>query len=71
MSAIGVEEAAAVRAQFLNDFLRSNRPLGDGLLRDGVHHRLSLGVNNRLAVGPTFCTCMGSTSFTVSYGFRF
>ena len=51
MSAVGVEEAAAVGAEFLDDLLRGHRTLRDGLRGDRVHHRLAVGVHRGLAVG--------------------
>ena len=51
MGAVGVEESAAVRAQHLDRFLRSNRTLGDGLVGHGIHHRLAIRPNHRFAVG--------------------
>ena len=42
MGGIGVEEAAAIGAQHLDDFLRGDRPLGDHLL--GAFERRRLGV---------------------------
>ena len=50
MGTVGIEEAAAIRAPFLNDLLRSNRPLRDRLGRDGVHYRLTVCVHNWFAV---------------------
>ena len=51
MRAVGVEEAAAVGAEFLDDLLRGHRALRDGLRGDRVHHRLAAGIDRRLAVG--------------------
>ena len=48
--AVGVEETAAVGAELLDDFLRSDRALRDGLVGHGVHDRLALRVHHRLAV---------------------
>src|SRR5215510_15116522 len=42
--AVGVEEAAAVRAPLLDEFLRSDRPLSDLLLGYGLSRRLAVGV---------------------------
>src|SRR5208282_3643216 len=53
MGTVGVEESAAVRAQHLDRLLRSNRPLRDGLVGHGVHHRFAIRPNHRLAVGPS------------------
>jgi hypothetical protein len=54
MGRVGVEEAAAVGAQHLDGFLRSNRAHGQGLLGGfGVFHdRVALVIFQRLAVGP-------------------
>ena len=51
---VGVEEAAAVGAEHLDGLLRGDRAHGQRLRRGpGVfHHRLALGVLQRLAVGP-------------------
>ena len=51
MRAVGVEEAAAVGAVFLDDLLRCDRALRDGLRRNGVHHRLAAGIDRGLAIG--------------------
>ena len=59
MSAIRVEETTAVRAPLLDDFLRGNRTLRDGLFTDGF--------GRWFAVSTGYLrTCRGSTSFTVS-----
>ena len=51
MRAVGVEEAAAVGAELLDDLLRGHRSLRDRLRGDRIHHRLAAGVNRRLAIG--------------------
>src|SRR5581483_350143 len=50
MRAVGVEETTAIGAEFLNDLLRRNRALRDGLLSYCVGHRLTLVVDERLAI---------------------
>ena len=52
MRAVGVEESAAVGAEFLDDLLRSHRTLRDGLLGDGVHYRLAVGIEAGLPSAP-------------------
>ena len=42
MGAIGVEESAAVGAEFLDYFLRSHRPLRDDLLSHGLRSRFAV-----------------------------
>src|SRR5579872_1216530 len=48
--AIGIEKAAAVGPPLLDEFLRSHWSLSDSLLSDGVHHRLALCIDHRLAI---------------------
>ena len=43
MRAIGVERAAAVGAEFLDGFLRGNRPLRDHLIGHGLRRGLAVG----------------------------
>src|ERR1700680_459861 len=50
MSAVGIEEAAAIRPQHLDSFLRSDWSLRDGLGGDGIHHGLATLVHNRLTI---------------------
>ena len=61
---VGVEEAAAVGAQFLDRLLRSDRPQSDDLLLGGrllcdgiagsVFHRVTGGIHLRIVVGNRF-----------------
>ena len=51
MRAVGVEKATTVRAIFLDDFLRCDGALRDGLRRDVVHNGLAIRVHRGLAVG--------------------
>ncbi len=51
MRAVRIEEAAAVRPQFLDNLLRSRRPLRDHLLTHRLHRRLTVGPVHRFAVG--------------------
>ncbi len=51
MSAVGIEETATVRSELLDELLRSNRALRDGLLGNRVHHRLAVGAHRWLAIG--------------------
>ena len=51
MGAVCIEETAAICAQFLDDLLRSNRALRDGLVGDGVHHGFTISVHHGFAVG--------------------
>ena len=53
MRAVGVEESAAVRAQHLDRFLRSDRALRDHLVGDCIHHRLAIVADDWFAVGPS------------------
>ncbi len=50
MGTVGIEESAAVRAQHLDRLLRGNRPLRNGLVGYGIHHRFAIRPNHRLAV---------------------
>src|ERR1700737_33223 len=43
MSAVGIEESTAVRAEYLDGFLRRDRPLGNHLVGDGLGCRLAVG----------------------------
>jgi len=52
--AVRVKEAATIRAPFLDDLLRSHRPLCDGLLCHGVHHGLAIGADNGFPAGIHF-----------------
>ena len=63
MRAVGVEEAAAVGAELLDDFLRRDRPLRDGLLVTTV-------VCGLPAASGAVTVC-GSMTATLSYGRRF
>ena len=54
MGAVGAEKSAAVRAQHLDRFLRSNRPLRDGLVGHSVHHRLAVLPHHGFAVRSSF-----------------
>ena len=51
MGAVGIEKSAAVGAQHLDRFLRSNRPLRNRLVGNGIHHRFAIRTNHRLAIG--------------------
>src|SRR5215469_13845554 len=51
MRTVGVEEAAAVGSELLNDFLRGHWALSNGLLGDGVHHWLAVGIDRWFAIG--------------------
>ena len=63
MRAVGVEEAAAVGAELLDDLLRRDRTLRDRLLADDRRCALPSA-----SVVVTVC---GSTTLTLSYGRRF
>src|SRR5215467_10414745 len=54
MCTVCIEKTAAIRSQFLDDFLRSNRSLSYGLLVDRIPNGLPLTVHHRLAVGTGF-----------------
>src|SRR5579863_1127296 len=50
MRTIGVEEAATVGSELLNDLLRSDWALCNGLFGDGVHNGLAVAVDHGLAI---------------------
>src|SRR2546426_10814124 len=54
MGAVGVEEAAAVCTQFLNDFLRSDGALRDGLRRNRIHDWLAIRADYRFTARVHF-----------------
>ena len=54
MSAVRVEEAAAVGAPFFDDLLRRNGTLGNRPRSDLVHHGLAVGSDHWLPVGIGF-----------------
>src|SRR5581483_597276 len=49
MCAVRVEKAAAVGAELLNDFLRRDRALSDGLVGDCIHDLLALSLKDGLS----------------------
>src|SRR5215470_2312367 len=51
MRTVGIEESTTVSTPFLDDFLRGNRALCDGLRGNGIHYRLALAVHRGPAVG--------------------
>src|SRR5207237_829438 len=47
VGAVGVEEATAISAEFLDDFLRSDWALGDGLRRNCIRDWLAIRPDHR------------------------
>src|SRR5258706_7057902 len=59
MSAVRIEEAATVGAQFFDDLLRRGRPLRDHLLANHLHYRFAIRPVHRLAVGTKLRSLVG------------
>ena len=66
MRTVRVEKAAAIGAELLDELLRSDRPLRDGLLVTVSITGLPWASTAGLPSAPICGTCFGSTSFAVS-----
>ena len=51
MRAVRIEESAAIRSPFFNDFLRRDWALRNRLGSDRVHDRFAAGIHDRFTVG--------------------
>ena len=50
MRTVRIEKSSAIGAQHLDGFLRSDWALRNGLIGDGIHHRLAILADHRLSV---------------------